>query len=91
MNDVDKHLNLEKLLKTVRVCIKNKGGLHRRFNQNNEPYCTLSLLEPDDRYCPFLGEPLLVYEKGEKYECWRRALRCTYEEEGEKNAKTKNK
>jgi len=91
MNDVDKHLNLEKLLTTVRVCIKNKGGLHRRFNQNNEPYCALSLYDPDDKYCPFLGKPVLVYEEGENYRSWKRALRCTYEEEGEENGEKSNR
>jgi len=66
----------DNLMPTVRYCISRKGRLHARKNQDGEYYCRLSYMHYDENYCPYLGDPVIVMEKGKNYCSWKRYLKC---------------
>lgn len=62
------NLGLENLLKTVKECIKRKGGLHGRpLNETDDDiwYCKLSEYGRDG-FCPYLGYRTVTRQESEK-------------------------
>jgi len=71
-------MGLEFKLKSVELCVKMGGGLHRKFNHKNEPYCGLSLLNRDAKFCEYLGDLVVVRKDlGDGYYYFVSARRCT--------------
>jgi len=74
-NEIERFADDKNLLRTVRECIKRNGGLHVKQNDQGEYYCRLSKYGAE-HFCPYLGDPTLLHEKGDKWERWTRVRKC---------------